>query len=222
MTTHQGKKAPGPLYGFQWDESGPGERQVLPGPGSAWPIQPLRTLPAGPLHYAVHDSPAGPMLVVALGESLAELHLPGSAVEEAVQDVQQRFNARLLRRSPAATRAWAMAACRLLQAGETSLPGPLYLAGTGFQQRVWQQLLRIPRGWLTTYGCIAEALGQPRAARAIGQAVGHNPLGLFVPCHRVLPAGKGLGHYRWGGESVKHGLLATEEAIPAAQGQSRK
>jgi AraC family transcriptional regulator of adaptative response/methylated-DNA-[protein]-cysteine methyltransferase len=82
-------------------------------------------------------------------------------------------------------------------------------AGTPFQHRVWRALQRIPRGVTRTYGQVAADIGQPRAARAVGQAVGANPLAVLVPCHRVLPVAGGTGGYRWGAER-KSALLAAE------------
>lgn len=71
-------------------------------------------------------------------------------------------------------------------------------AGTDFQQRVWAALRRIPPGATCSYGELAAAIGRPGAARAVGRAVGSNPVAVVVPCHRVLPSGGGPGGYRWG------------------------
>ena len=73
-------------------------------------------------------------------------------------------------------------------------------AGTPFQRRVWRALLEIGGGRTCTYGELARQIGQPGAARAVGRAVGANPLALLIPCHRVLPAAGGSGGYRWGAE----------------------
>jgi O-6-methylguanine DNA methyltransferase len=96
--------------------------------------------------------------------------------------------------------------------GETTvLDGTLDLAqGTPFQQAVWKALLQIPCGETRTYGQIAEQIGRPRAARAVGQAVGSNPLPIVVPCHRVV-ASTGLGGFG-GGLAMKKRLLALERA----------
>jgi methylated-DNA-[protein]-cysteine S-methyltransferase len=91
---------------------------------------------------------------------------------------------------------------------------PLDLRGTPFQLAVWRELLRLPYGTTSTYGAIARALGRPRAARAVGQAVGANPVAVVVPCHRVLGAGR-LGGYA-GGVGLKRRLLALEGILPAA------
>lgn len=89
-----------------------------------------------------------------------------------------------------------------------SLP-PLTLQGSPFCRRVWQGCLRIPRGCTMTYGELARAIGAPGAARAVGNALGRNPLLLFIPCHRVIPASGGCGRYA-AGEELKRLLLERE------------
>ncbi len=74
----------------------------------------------------------------------------------------------------------------------------LHLIGAPFQIKVWEALLQIPSGHVTTYGRIAERIGHKGAARAVGTAVGRNPLGFVIPCHRCLRAGGGFGGYHWG------------------------
>lgn len=87
----------------------------------------------------------------------------------------------------------------------------LCLCGTPFQRRVWNVLLQLPYGTTTTYGAIARRIGKPKAAQAVGQAVGANPVAIIVPCHRVL-AVHGLGGYAYGLE-VKSHLLSTEGSV---------
>jgi methylated-DNA-[protein]-cysteine S-methyltransferase len=89
---------------------------------------------------------------------------------------------------------------------------PLALRGTAFQVRVWEELLRIPFGGRLSYGDIAEAVGQPGAVRAVGNANGRNNLPLVVPCHRVLAAGGKWGGFT-GGLGLKRRLLAHEESV---------
>jgi methylated-DNA-[protein]-cysteine S-methyltransferase len=87
----------------------------------------------------------------------------------------------------------------------------LDLIGTEFQQRVWKELLRIPYGRTTTYGAIARKIGSPKAAIAVGQAVGKNPVALIVPCHRVIGHGGKLTGYAYGLD-IKRRLLELEDA----------
>ena len=94
-----------------------------------------------------------------------------------------------------------------------SSPGglSLHLKGTNFQLQVWEALLRIPPGAVTTYGRLARALDRPGAARAVGSAVAKNPVAWLIPCHRVIRETGGLGGYRWG-STRKQTVLAWEGA----------
>jgi AraC family transcriptional regulator of adaptative response/methylated-DNA-[protein]-cysteine methyltransferase len=90
-------------------------------------------------------------------------------------------------------------------------PVHLFVQGTQFQLRVWEALLRIPEGKLLTYGTLAREIGQPTASRAVGSAVGANPVALLIPCHRVIRGSGVLGGYRWG-ETRKRLLVGLELA----------
>ncbi len=90
---------------------------------------------------------------------------------------------------------------------------PLALHGTAFQQRVWQQLQRIPYGETRSYGELAGALGSPQASRAVGLANGRNPVSIIVPCHRVIGANGNLTGYG-GGLDRKQRLLDFERGVP--------
>ena len=94
-------------------------------------------------------------------------------------------------------------------------PLPLLLSGTNFQIKVWEALLRIPPGRITTYQEVAAAVGQLKAARAVGRAVGANPISFLVPCHRVLRQGGLPGGYFWG-LTRKHAMLWREAAQHSA------
>jgi len=91
---------------------------------------------------------------------------------------------------------------------------PLDIGGTPFQQRVWHELGRIPRGTTISYGELASRIGAPKAVRAVGTACGANPVALVVPCHRVVRADGTLGGYAWGVER-KVSLLRVEQ-LPTA------
>lgn len=88
-----------------------------------------------------------------------------------------------------------------------------FVRGSAFQLRVWRALLEIPPGALTTYGRLAAAIGAPRAARAVGTAVGANPVACLIPCHRVIRETGVIGNYRWGHER-KRALIAWEGLSP--------
>lgn len=88
---------------------------------------------------------------------------------------------------------------------------PVHIQGTNFQIQVWRALLRLPPGVCTTYGDLAKVIGRPGAGRAVGSAVGANPVAFLIPCHRVLRSDGGLGGYRWRPER-KEAILAWEDA----------
>ena len=102
-----------------------------------------------------------------------------------------------------------------LQGRRTHFDLPLDLGGgTAFQQAVWQALLRIPTGQTTSYGSLGRQIGNPAAVRAVGAAVGRNPLSVVVPCHRVLGGDGSLTGYA-GGLERKAALLRLEGALPS-------
>jgi AraC family transcriptional regulator of adaptative response/methylated-DNA-[protein]-cysteine methyltransferase len=74
----------------------------------------------------------------------------------------------------------------------------LHLKGTDFQLKVWETLLKIPMGQLSTYGSIADKIGNPNASRAVGTAIGNNPVAFLIPCHRVIQSNGNIGDYMWG------------------------
>ncbi len=98
-----------------------------------------------------------------------------------------------------------------LQTGANRVSLQAYVKGTKFQLRIWRALLQIPEGSLSSYGEIALAVNRPRAARAVGSAVGANPLAYLIPCHRVIRNTGVIGAYRWGSDRKKM-LLTCEYA----------
>jgi AraC family transcriptional regulator of adaptative response/methylated-DNA-[protein]-cysteine methyltransferase len=85
----------------------------------------------------------------------------------------------------------------------------LHLNGTAFQLKVWENLLKIPVGSLSTYGKIAGEMGKPSASRAIGTAIGKNPVAVLIPCHRVVQSSGKIGGFRWGSKR-KSAIIAWE------------
>ena len=149
------------------------------------------------------DSPLGPLLLARTARGLA-----GVWFEHQQQHPSSVWNVTTLAQDPLLLRTK-----QLLEryfAGEAvAFDVPLDLHGTPFQRSVWQALLRIARGRTSTYGDIAAQLGTPRASRAVGAAVGRNPVSVIVPCHRVLGAGGALTGYA-GGLARKLALLDLE------------
>jgi AraC family transcriptional regulator of adaptative response/methylated-DNA-[protein]-cysteine methyltransferase len=149
--------------------------------------------------YGFHPSPFGEALVMASPRGLAGLAFADSAEERSavLADMTGRWPRADFVEDKARTSALAARIFNrvLWKPGE---PLRVVLIGTDFEVRVWRTLLKIPLGRATTYGDIAAHLGQPKAARAVGAAVGRNPLSFVVPCHRVLGKAGSLTGYRWG------------------------
>ncbi len=117
--------------------------------------------------------------------------------DAALEELRHRWPEAHLRRSD---RPAASLASRIFERPNGASKRPTLRAlvrGTPFQVRVWRALLRVPPGSLVTYGQLAGAIGQPTAARAVGSAVGKNPLGYLIPCHRVIRETGAIGEYRW-------------------------
>ena len=93
---------------------------------------------------------------------------------------------------------WHTKALSIISGSEEKTEIPLHVRGTEFQRNVWEELLQIPSGKLSTYKTIAEKVGKPKATRAVGTAVGQNPVSYLIPCHRVIRTDGGLGGYHWG------------------------
>jgi AraC family transcriptional regulator of adaptative response/methylated-DNA-[protein]-cysteine methyltransferase len=169
-----------------------------------------------PIRFTLTDTPLGRLLLAATERGVCTAHL-GDADEALLAALQRRYPRRELHRDDAGLRDWAAAVVAGLR-GEAPAAVPLDLLGTPFQRRVWEQLCAIPRGQTRTYRQIAEALGRPGAARAVGRACGDNPVAVLVPCHRVVRGDGGLGGYA-GGLSRKQALLQLEGVVvgrPAA------
>lgn len=161
--------------------------------------------------WGVAPSPLGPVFLASGPRGLMKLSFLDDgpqAQAAALAELRADWPAAILARDDAAA---TDLASRIFSAWRGPEPLHLFVKGTQFQLRVWEALLRIPEGRLVTYGELAAALGAPRASRAVGSAVGANPVGLLIPCHRVIRSSGELGGYRWG-EERKRLLLAAELA----------
>ncbi|WP_116132383.1 bifunctional helix-turn-helix domain-containing protein/methylated-DNA--[protein]-cysteine S-methyltransferase [Tropicimonas sp. IMCC34043] len=153
------------------------------------------------------ESPFGPALVMATEKGICGIGFAAEAGAEATMaDLLARWPKAQFTEDPTALRPWVQAAL-----GEAPGETRLYLIGAPFQIKVWEALLTIPTGHVTTYSEIAGAVGHPRAMRAVGTAVGRNPISWLIPCHRAIRKSGGLGGYHWG-LPVKRALLAWESA----------
>jgi len=169
------------------------------------------------------ESPFGPALVMGTDKGICGIGFAAETGEEAaMQDLLGRWPRARFIEDPMRLRPWVLSA--FAAEGGQLEPTPLFLIGAPFQIKVWEALLRIPSGHVTTYSEIASAVGNPRAVRAVGTAVGRNPISWLIPCHRALRKSGGLGGYHWG-LPVKRALLAYESAreeapAPVAEGSA--
>ena len=163
-------------------------------------------------YIATADTPLGPVLLASDGEFLTGLWFRGQKHEGA--GLSPEAEAREL---PvfAEARRWLAS---YFSGREPDFTPPLAPRGSAFQKRVWDRLRRIPWGQTLSYGDLARELGCA-SARAVGQAVGRNPISLLIPCHRVLGAGSRLTGYA-GGLWRKEALLRLEGALPGKEEQA--
>lgn len=158
------------------------------------------------IRYGWFDSPFGEVLAMGTDKGLCGLAFAGECGRDAAwEDMTGRWPEADFTENPDAIAPWVDAAF----AGKGQ--AALHMIGAPFQIKVWEALLRIPTGHVTTYSDIARAIGNPNAVRAVGTAVGRNPVSFLIPCHRALRKSGGLGGYHWG-LPVKRAILAWESA----------
>jgi len=157
----------------------------------------------------------GRLLVAATGRGVCAVSLgdDDGALEKALRGEFERAS---LERDDAGIGRWLQAVARQVD-GEPAAELPLDLRGTAFQLRVWKLLREIPPGQTRSYGAVAAAAGDPRAARAVARACATNRVALLVPCHRVVRGGGEAGGYRWGAERKRRLLVAEAERYPSSQ-----
>ncbi|MEM6480674.1 MAG: bifunctional helix-turn-helix domain-containing protein/methylated-DNA--[protein]-cysteine S-methyltransferase [Pseudomonadota bacterium] len=161
------------------------------------------------LRYGFFDSPFGDALVMGTERGICGIGFTSEhGREAALEDLCGRWPEAQFVEDSNGIGKWAEAAFGHAQG---QAPLPLYLIGAPFQIKVWEALLQVPSGYVTSYSEIAEAIGHPRAVRAVGTAVGRNPISFLIPCHRALRKSGGLGGYHWG-LPVKRAILAWESA----------
>jgi AraC family transcriptional regulator of adaptative response/methylated-DNA-[protein]-cysteine methyltransferase len=154
------------------------------------------------------DSPFGPALVMGTDKGLCGIGFAAETSENAaMEDLIARWPKAAFVENPDKLQPWVSTAFGISADG----PVPLFLMGAPFQIKVWEALLQIPSGHVTTYSEIASSVAHPKAVRAVGTAVGRNPISYLIPCHRALRKSGGLGGYHWG-LPVKRAILAWEAA----------
>jgi AraC family transcriptional regulator of adaptative response/methylated-DNA-[protein]-cysteine methyltransferase len=177
--------------------------------------------------YGMHPSPFGDCLLAVTERGVCGLTFAnGGGYGAEVAALQARWpNARLLRNEVQT----APIVERIFIVGDSHQDGPddqslaqlrLLLAGTNFQLKVWEALLRIPTGNVCTYEDVASALGRPTAARAVGGAVGANAIAYLIPCHRVIRKSGVIEEYRWG-PTRKKAILSWESAHKSEEAASQ-
>ncbi|MBS0295293.1 MAG: bifunctional DNA-binding transcriptional regulator/O6-methylguanine-DNA methyltransferase Ada [Proteobacteria bacterium] len=168
------------------------------------------------IRVAVAPSSLGQVLVGATDKGVCAVEL-GDDAEVLLADFQRRFSNAVRVDSDPAFKTQVQAVIAVLDEapGAAAAALPTDVRGTAFQHRVWDALRRIPRGQTWTYAQVAEAIGAPKAVRAVGAACGANPIAVLTPCHRVVGSSRGPGRkltgYRWGVEK-KRALLEREGA----------
>jgi len=158
------------------------------------------------LSFEFFDSPFGRMLIVSSLEGICYLHFVRSE-KKSLEQLKLQFPMAQFKEQSNKWHHDVQLFIFLNQTPENIIP--LQIQGTPFQFQVWNHLLKIPFGALKTYGMISNELNNPMSSRAVGKAVGSNPIAFIIPCHRVVPASGIIGHYMWGKEK-KQAIIGWE------------
>ena len=162
------------------------------------------------ISYTIVDSPLGKMLVARTEKGICAVSF-GDEEESLRNEMSAEFHSAEFSNDDAGLRSAAQAIIRSLDGEKTILTLPLDLQATAFQMRVWSELRKIPFGETRSYADIAEAVGNPKAVRAVARACATNPVALVNPCHRVIGSNGKLSGYRWGIERKKQILDREKE-----------
>jgi AraC family transcriptional regulator, regulatory protein of adaptative response / methylated-DNA-[protein]-cysteine methyltransferase len=166
------------------------------------------------IRYGLHASPFGKCLVAVTERGICHLGFTQTSEGAAIDNLVTNWkNARMIEDNTGT--APLIEPIFDLRASDRGKPLNIHLRGTNFQLKVWEALLKIPTGVVTTYEGLAERIGRPAATRAVGTAVGHNPIAVLIPCHRVIRKVGEFGNYRYGALRKK-ALLAYESALSGA------
>lgn len=167
------------------------------------------------IHYQFAETLFGRVLVASTIKGVCALSFTEQD-EPALQELRAKFpNAEYLQQEDAMQQR----ALALLTTQPNSIEQvKLHLKGSAFQLKVWESLLKIPAGQLASYADVAAQIDQPKAARAVGTAVAHNPVAFLIPCHRVIQASGVLGNYHWG-TTRKTAMIGWESAQSEAKDQ---
>ncbi len=159
------------------------------------------------IHWGWFETPFGPALVMGTDKGICGIAFTSETGEDAaMEDMVSRWPKAEFLENSGRLHPWVQSAF-----GAERSETPLHLIGSPLQIKVWEALMHIPSGQVTTYSEIAQRVGSPQAVRAVGTAVGRNPVSWLIPCHRALRKSGGLGGYHWG-LPVKRAMLAYEAA----------
>jgi AraC family transcriptional regulator of adaptative response/methylated-DNA-[protein]-cysteine methyltransferase len=172
--------------------------------------------PTIPVHYGRGQTVVGEAVVFWTQKGICALRLLGGRdMAAVVKEIQQQYPSWQLQERAADARARFQQVEGWLAGTVQPKQLALDLHGTAFQQHVWRTMLLVPHGRTWTYSELARRAGKPRAIRAVANACGSNPVGLLVPCHRIVRLDGSLGGYGWGLEMKQH-LLAHEDRLARA------
>ena len=162
------------------------------------------------IEYGVHASPFGTVFIAVTERGICQLTFLDdiAATHSCIENLQNQWQAATIKLNQRTTAAY-VARLFDLNGSASTQPLSLLVKGTNFQIMVWRALLNIPQGQLCSYSQLAQAIDRPKGARAIGTAIGANPLAFVIPCHRVIQKNGHLGGYRWG-LIRKHAMLVHE------------
>jgi AraC family transcriptional regulator of adaptative response/methylated-DNA-[protein]-cysteine methyltransferase len=158
------------------------------------------------IHYGIHVTPFGKCLIATTERGICHLGFIDSSEGKAIDSLVEHWEHATMIEDYKTT---APLVNRIFLGAQPDSPLKLHLRGTNFQIKVWEALLSIPMGALTTYEHIATHIGNPRAVRAVGTAVGDNPIAYLIPCHRVIRKSGEFGNYLYG-SARKKAILARE------------
>ncbi len=161
------------------------------------------------IRYGIHLTPFGKCLIGMTERGICHLGFVSGSEGEAIDGLVSDWKEASMVEDYRATASLVGPIFDLRYDTRIRQPLTLHLRGTNFQLKVWEALLQIPSGTATTYEGLAQRIGQPSASRAVGSAVGHNPVAVLIPCHRVLRKAGEFGNYRYG-ELRKKALLVRE------------
>lgn len=167
------------------------------------------------IHYGFHPTPFGQALIGITARGICHMSFVQDSPSNALNSLLTHWNQAQFHEDPIAT---GRMIDPIFTPGANHTPLSLYITGTNFQLKVWEALLNIPSGSVSTYEQIATFIGQPGAARAVGTAISHNPIAYLIPCHRVIRKMGEFGQYRWG-STRKKALLGWETSRELASTQ---